>query len=60
MAQKRFGEAADLFGKRYAASLRAADLFAAGKAEAAGGDAAAARTFGEFERGVGEGGEHGG
>ena len=50
MAQKRYGEAAELFAKRYAASRRAADLFAVGKARAAGGDASAAKTLSEFER----------
>ncbi len=50
MAQKRFGEAAELFRKRYTASLRVADLFTMGKAEAAGGDAATPKTFAEFER----------
>ena len=50
MEQKRFGEAAELFEKRYTASGRAAHLFAVGKAQAAGGDAGAAKTFAEFER----------
>ena len=50
MAQGRFSEAARLFEGRYAASGRAADLFAVGRAQAAAGDAGAAKTFAEFER----------
>ncbi|HXJ44697.1 MAG TPA: tetratricopeptide repeat protein [Bryobacteraceae bacterium] len=51
MAQRRYGDAAELFQKRYDAAPHAENLFSLGEAlERAGQHAEAARAFAEFEK----------